>query len=226
VAGRATYHHGDLRSALVEAALAVIAENGVAALSVAQAARRAGVSTAAPYRHFASRQALLAAAATQAARQLAADLGSAAGQSSAAEQNSAAGPGTTGPSSAVGQAPDSSGRAVDALAATAGAYVRFVVQRRAGFDLIFADELAELNDPDLAEAGRAVIDVLLPLALQITGGDAYAALNLLEQHTASAHGYAALHISGFLRRRAPSIDDIAAKAAAASRVLATAAQQS
>ena len=58
---RATYHHGDLRAAMVAAALELIAEKGVAGLSVAEAARRAGVSSAAPYRHFAGRSALLSA---------------------------------------------------------------------------------------------------------------------------------------------------------------------
>src|SRR3954451_8317311 len=67
---RATYHHGDLRAALVTAALELVAEKGVAGLSVAEAARRAGVSSAAPYRHFASRTALLSAAATVAGRRL------------------------------------------------------------------------------------------------------------------------------------------------------------
>src|SRR3954471_13040068 len=67
---RATYHHGDLRAALVTAALELVAENGVAGLSVAEAARRAGVSSAAPYRHFASRSALLSAAASAAGRRL------------------------------------------------------------------------------------------------------------------------------------------------------------
>src|SRR3982750_3677921 len=67
---RATYHHGDLRAALVTAALELVAEKGVAGLSVAEAARRAGVSSAAPYRHFASRTALLSAAATAGGRRL------------------------------------------------------------------------------------------------------------------------------------------------------------
>src|SRR3954451_6199292 len=49
VGRRATYHHGDLRAALVTAALELVAEKGVAGLSVAEAARRAGVSSAAPY---------------------------------------------------------------------------------------------------------------------------------------------------------------------------------
>lgn len=58
--GRRGYHHGNLREALVEAALALIAEKGPAGFSFAEAARAAGVSPAAPYRHFRDRDALLA----------------------------------------------------------------------------------------------------------------------------------------------------------------------
>jgi AcrR family transcriptional regulator len=57
----APYHHGDLRAALVEAALALLRERGVAALTLRAVARRAGVSHMAPYHHFADRQALVAA---------------------------------------------------------------------------------------------------------------------------------------------------------------------
>lgn len=67
---RATYHHGDLRQALIAAAVDLISAKGVAGLSVAEAARKAGVSGAAPYRHFASRTALLSAAATALATDL------------------------------------------------------------------------------------------------------------------------------------------------------------
>lgn len=55
------YHHGDLRSALIDAAIGVIADRGVRGFSVAEASRRLGVTTAAPYRHFADRDELLAA---------------------------------------------------------------------------------------------------------------------------------------------------------------------
>src|SRR5215472_16084898 len=55
------YHHGDLRSALVDAAISVIAERGVRGFSLAEATRRLGVTTAAPYRHFTDRDDLLAA---------------------------------------------------------------------------------------------------------------------------------------------------------------------
>jgi AcrR family transcriptional regulator len=58
---KASYHHGDLRRALMDAALATVAEGGVASLSLREAARRAGVSSAAPYHHFASVDALVSA---------------------------------------------------------------------------------------------------------------------------------------------------------------------
>ncbi|MGI9372306.1 MAG: TetR/AcrR family transcriptional regulator [Hyphomicrobiales bacterium] len=57
---RRGYHHGNLRAALVEAALSLIGDKGVAGFTVAEAARKAGVSPAAPYRHFKDRDALLA----------------------------------------------------------------------------------------------------------------------------------------------------------------------
>jgi AcrR family transcriptional regulator len=58
--GRRGYHHGNLREALVEAALELIGAKGPAGFTFAEAARHAGVSPAAPYRHFRDRDALLA----------------------------------------------------------------------------------------------------------------------------------------------------------------------
>src|SRR6266478_9089319 len=55
------YHHGDLRHALIQAGLEMLAEGGAAALDLRKVARKAGVSHAAPYRHFADKQALIAA---------------------------------------------------------------------------------------------------------------------------------------------------------------------
>jgi AcrR family transcriptional regulator len=60
-----TYHHGDLQQALIEAAIALIAEKDVSSLSLREVARRVGVSHAAPYRHFADKDALLAAVARE-----------------------------------------------------------------------------------------------------------------------------------------------------------------
>jgi AcrR family transcriptional regulator len=58
--GRRGYHHGNLREALIRAALDLIAEKGPAGFTFADAARSAGVSSAAPYRHFRDREALIA----------------------------------------------------------------------------------------------------------------------------------------------------------------------
>lgn len=58
--GRRGYHHGNLREALINAALQLIGEKGPAGFTFADAARAAGVSSAAPYRHFRDREALMA----------------------------------------------------------------------------------------------------------------------------------------------------------------------
>lgn len=58
--GRKSYHHGNLREALIRAALHLIGEKGPAGFTFADAARAAGVSSAAPYRHFRDRDALMA----------------------------------------------------------------------------------------------------------------------------------------------------------------------
>ena len=59
------YHHGELRQALVDAARALVHERGESGFSLSDACRRAGVSTAAPYRHFADKEEILAEVAAQ-----------------------------------------------------------------------------------------------------------------------------------------------------------------
>ena len=70
-----SYHHGDLRRALLAAAAAAITEQGVANLSMRDLARRAGVSHAAPTHHFGDKAGLLTALATEGFDQLAKALG-------------------------------------------------------------------------------------------------------------------------------------------------------
>lgn len=112
-----TYHHGDLPGTLVHAAMELLEEDGATALSLRAAARRAGVSTAAPYRHFADRNALLSAIAAVGYRELAADL-------------AAAHPAPT--------------EAAD-LAAIAVAYVQFALQRPGLFRVMFAEQCDPAN---------------------------------------------------------------------------------
>src|SRR5579871_6526057 len=77
-----TYHHGDLREALVRAALAEAERGGPEAISLKALAKRLGVSQPAPYRHFADREALLQAVTAEAFRQFNAILREAIGKPS------------------------------------------------------------------------------------------------------------------------------------------------
>ena len=69
-----TYHHGDLRDALVQAALGEVELGGPEAISISALAKKLGVSQPAPYKHFADREALLVAVAAEAFRQFSAML--------------------------------------------------------------------------------------------------------------------------------------------------------
>ena len=193
---RTAYHHGDLRAALVEAGLQMVAERGIEALSVAEAAKRAGVSAAAPYRHFPSRKAFLAAVATAAVREFDAEVRSAL----------------------------TADDPIERMEATARTYVRFVARRRIGWDVIYGHELGDALDSDQRDATRSLNDAFLEPALAVTGGDVRAALRLLEHEIAAAHGYASLFVSGMFERKYPEIDRAAAQAAAITRTLAEAAR--
>ncbi|WP_432826687.1 TetR/AcrR family transcriptional regulator [Dactylosporangium sp. CA-092794] len=192
---KAAYHHGDLRRALVEAALQAIAEGGVAAVSMADAARRAGVSTAAPYRHFPGRRELLAATAAATATALAERLEAASGLPAA--------------------------EPVEALARAAGEYTLFYLERGAGIDLVYASDLRELRDTGLADAGRRIMDLLFP-ATQAVTGDPARGLVLLEQLFAVAHGYAQLRAAAFSTRMLSTAEDAAAGARSTVRLIAAA----
>ncbi|MBT2321353.1 TetR/AcrR family transcriptional regulator [Variovorax paradoxus] len=67
---RGAYHHGNLREALIQSAVELIEQDGLDKLSVREAAKRAGVSPGAPFRHFATKTALLTAVAEQATQRL------------------------------------------------------------------------------------------------------------------------------------------------------------
>jgi AcrR family transcriptional regulator len=162
------YHHGDLRSALVDAAIDVIAERGVRGFSVAEASRRLGVTAAAPYRHFADRDELLAAAAARALSAFAAMLAGAA---------------------------DAADTPARQLAAMAGAYVRFAAEQRPLFDTIFSTGLDKSRYPELQRAWEPV-DALLAVVLDVCDGDAAAAEALADAVEATAHGHAMLLTDG------------------------------
>ncbi len=128
---RPAYHHGDLRRALLDAAATLLAEHGAEGVSLREAARRAGVSHNAPYRHFPTREALLAALAEEGFARLAALLESAA---PAAKETR--------------------------LAAVGRAYLAFAAASPALFLLMFGPGLRKQAHPDLAAAARRAMDAL------------------------------------------------------------------
>jgi AcrR family transcriptional regulator len=65
-----SYHHGDLKNALIKAGTAILASEGLGGLSLRKVAKQAGVSHAAPYSHFRDKQALIAAISTEGFKQL------------------------------------------------------------------------------------------------------------------------------------------------------------
>jgi AcrR family transcriptional regulator len=120
------YHHGDLRRQLVAVGEEVLAERGLAALSLREVARRLGVSHNAPFKHFASREALLAAIAEEGFADLAARLAGA-----------------------------MVGDAREAMSARALAYVTFALERPAVFRLMFGGQVDASQHPGLAERAEA-----------------------------------------------------------------------
>jgi AcrR family transcriptional regulator len=123
----ARYHHGDLRAACLRAAMELLEESGATALSLRAVARRAGVSPAAPYRHYANREVLISAVAAVGYRELAAHL-------------AAAHPAPSTP---------------DDLAAVAVAYVQFALQRPALFRVMFG-EPCDPNSSERVDAVTAI----------------------------------------------------------------------
>jgi AcrR family transcriptional regulator len=124
------YHHGDLSKALRDAASSILEGEGLEALSLRSVARRAGVSHAAPYRHYLNREALLADVAVAGFEQLRADL-----------VQSAASP----------------GQEADRIAHIGAAYIRFAAQHGGLLRLMFGPQLPNRAEfPALAAAADAI----------------------------------------------------------------------
>lgn len=137
---RRSYHHGDLKNALVDTALEQIAHHGVRALSLRDVARRTGVSHTASYRHFPSKESLLAAIAEQGFRRLSTSM-------RAAILPHAADP-------------------VAALQASGVAYVEFGVSCPNHLSIMFGGHIAHTDYPALAEASQEAYALLTSIVKQ------------------------------------------------------------
>ena len=128
------YHHGNLREALLEAAIRLIAEVGPTAFTLREVARRAGVSHNAPYRHFRDRDDLLAAVAAQGFREL---------------------------TRAMNEAAATKSDVLERLKHAGLGYVTFALRRPEHFTVMFDAPVSKRKHPDSAAAGEESFATLL-----------------------------------------------------------------
>ncbi|WP_457798352.1 TetR/AcrR family transcriptional regulator [Methylocystis sp. S23] len=166
------YHHGSLRQALVDAGIEILAEGGPSALTLTEAARRAGVTPAAPYRHFSGRDALLAEIARQGFETFGARIEAAWDEGR----------------------PD----AKTAMAAMCAAYLKFAREEPGLYAAMFG-QAATLADPGAGGAADHALEILWRAVvawLQQAQAPAQGARHVALQIWALAHGVAMLTISG------------------------------
>lgn len=201
---RGRYHHGDLRQALLDAALWLAEERGVAAVTLREVARRAGVSHAAPYHHFADKAALLDALVVRSYGALTA---------------------------AVRAAADSEpGDALARLGAIGVAYVRFALDHHADFHFLYRPGLVNrdavlkgwASDAGTSTGAQGAYEVLREV---ITGGQQDGVLaaddpeSLVLAFWAAAHGLAVLLGDGVYGEHPPGAAEADALAAKVSATL-------
>ncbi len=171
------YHHGDLRQALVDAAVAIIEKKGPVALTLREVARRVGVSQAAPYHHFPNKDAILAAVAEEGFVKLAA---------------------------AMDDARAAAGSAARArLRAIGIGYVRFAVRHPSHFRVMFAGTVAIAEYPTLFEAAQRSFGILIDSVLMAQTANVLPEGPPVEPAVLSwsmMHGLAMLHVNGIMEK--------------------------
>ena len=171
---RDSYHHGDLRAALLAAAEATLAEVGGEDFSLRQVAKRVGVSHSAPAHHFGDAQGLLCTLAAEGFRRFRAAM---------IERQAAA------PPDAMAQ-----------LVASGHGYLDFAETAPALFTLMFSSRRSQ-QTPELAEAGEAAFAVLLEAIARLRGVsplDDEGAMTDAIACWSMAHGFAQLLLAGRL----------------------------
>lgn len=179
---KAKYHHGDLREALIAAAYQLVNESGAENFSLADACRCAGVSTAAPYRHFKDREALLAEVTAR-------------GFDAMSVKHRAAvearGEGTLEGIIAMGQA-----------------YVAFADEQQGIFRLMFGQDPALAEFPHVAETGANCFGYLIEQVAKycVANGHPRNANAIAAELWTFVHGASSLLIDGKYARVTPGLD--------------------
>lgn len=171
-----SYHHGDLRQALIETGLDMLEEHGLEGLTLRKLAARVGVSHAAPEHHFPTLRHLLTAFATEGFRLFAASM-----------------------RSAMAQAPDDP---AEQLRAAARGYLAFATTRPHLFRLMFNSNRLDWEDPALgppANAAHAVLEeISLPVAQRLNRDTPEGRAAVEQLVWSQIHGHAHLMIDGKL----------------------------
>jgi AcrR family transcriptional regulator len=178
-----TYHHGDLRNALIVAAAELIEESGSLGFTMADAARRAGVSNAAPYRHFRDKEALL-----EAVSQL----------------------GFLGLSQTARRVRDEHPvGSIEAIIALGKNYIAFVTEKAAFYDLMWGDIGKRAFDADNFDRKAVGFFVLVDAVrsyLSAQGVEDVDVLDIAIKLWAMVHGMSAITMSGKLPHFHPDAD--------------------
>jgi AcrR family transcriptional regulator len=187
------YHHGDLKAALVDGAVELIVEQGVRRFSLAELSRRLGVTVAAPYRHFANRDELLAAVAVRALHAFGETLAAQSSETDLPEKR---------------------------LAAMASGYVRFAAEQPALFAVVFDVGLdKKKRHQQLREAYEDLEGMLAACVTELCPDDPEGAEQLADAIEATAHGYAALLTDQRGELDPADVDRAIERAASATRAL-------
>ncbi len=178
------YHHGDLRTALLDGVAQIIRETGVVNVSLREVARRIGVSHGAPAHHFASKQALLTAFATDGFAKLGAYAQASVGAAKAEDSR-------------------------ERLRAIGRGYVRFAVSHPEYFEVMYRSDVVDNKDRAFVAASEAAFNMLKQTVEAI---DKEGLLGKRDPETvavaawALVHGLAALWISRRLEGRVRARD--------------------
>ena len=187
------YHHGDLRRVLIDAALQLVNEGGADAVNVREAARRAGVSPGAPFRHFPSRDALIQAVAEEAQRRFRAEI----------EQALADAP-----------ADDPLGR----FRRIGLAYLRWAMRNPTHFEIISTRRLFDHDNADVVSRDNAsLIDLTERTLAEAFAGGQLRSADLKRVQIAGralVYGFARMHIDGHFPRWGVADDDVESSAVA------------
>jgi AcrR family transcriptional regulator len=171
------YHHGNLRDALLHAAIRLIAEVGPMAFTLREVARRAGVSHNAPYRHFRNKDELMTAVATEGYREL---------------------------TQAMETATRDRDQALDRLKRAGLAYIDFALRRPEHFSVMFDAPLVGATHQESNAAAKEAFSMLVGLVIDAQASRELAAGDPLEYAYLAwtmVHGVAKLATTGRLPHR-------------------------